>query len=214
MPHPAQPTRRPSDTEPVTSDVPWHGSTPAEVAAWALGPDEPGASFVDVMALSEDDLRWLRERPVEPDTLGGPAGDPDDEVRARPRPETVTGVGPEEPFWATPGVTPPSSAPTIPPRLSAAQEAVVALLGGGPLSGSRADTEAVLRLAEQAQAAALAELAEMDATGGHLTDDVRGTTTETWLRDTLRLSDPTARATVRTAVRLRDELPALGRGHR
>ncbi len=172
------------------------GLSPAQIASWSLTPpqrDLPG-TFVDVMELTEDDLRWLRERPAD---LGLDADD-----------GLVSGEG--EPFWATPGVTPPSVPDPVSPRLAAAQDAIDGLLAGGPLSGSRSDTEALLRLAEQAQAAALIELAEMDAVGGHLRQDLRGTTTATWLRDTLRLSDPVARSTVRLAVSLRDDLPVLG----
>ncbi len=210
------------------------GLTAAQIASWSLTlelPDPPG-TFVDVLELTEDDLRWLRERPTDPDlkmaddvtravddvvaegsAQGSVQGFPRDgaapAVEATPPVDASVPASASEPFWATPGVTPPSVPDAVSPRLAAAQDGIAGLLAGGALSGSRADTEALLRLAEQAQAAALAELAEMDATGGHLSESLRGTTTATWLRDTLRLSDPVARSTVRLAVALRDELPVL-----
>ena len=89
--------------------------------------------------------------------------------------------------------------------------AVDALVGYGPLSGSRADTAALLALAERARALALRELAEMDAVGGHLDPTRTGrTSTTSWLMEQRRLKQDAAHATVRLAVELRDELPRLG----
>ena len=186
--------------------------TPAQVASWSLTPERPdtAGTFVDVMQLTADDLRWLRERPTDPalndNDTWGPVGEAASAVAA-PAP-VVPPV--DEAFWVTPGVTPSSVPNPVCPRLVAAQDAIGGLLAGGPISGSRANTEALLRLAEQAHAAALAELAQMDAVGGHLSGELRGTTTATWLRDALRIADPVARSTVRLAVQLRDDLPALG----
>ena len=108
-------------------------------------------------------------------------------------------------WWATPGVTPSVRTSPVLDRLGAALDAVQAQ---GPLSGSRADTARLLALAERARALALRELAEMDVTGGHLRPGV-ASTTASWLRDVQRLSDGAARATVRLAAALRDDLPRL-----
>ncbi len=197
----------------------WLALTPAQIASWSLTPDLPDTSstFVDVLELTDDDLRWLRRRPCSqsfvvddstgevPSSLSLAAPGHGSDLAAPVVTEPVV-----EPFWATPGVTPPSAPVAVSPRVAAAQDGISALIAGGPVSGSRADTEALLRLAEQARSVALRELAEMDATGGHLSPDVRATTTGSWLRDALHLGDAAARAMVRTAVRLRDELPALG----
>ncbi len=192
--------------------------TPAQIASWSLTAERPDAAgtFVDVMQLTADDLRWLRDRPTDPDL---DLRDDDVPVEAAlPRATAADAAAAaasvvppvDEAFWVTPGVTPPSVPDPVCPRLVAAQDAIGGLLAGGPISGSRANTEALLRLAEQAHAAALAELAQMDAVGGHLSGELRGTTTATWLRDALRIADPVARSTVRLAVQLRDDLPALG----
>ncbi|MDP9497201.1 MAG: DUF222 domain-containing protein, partial [Actinomycetota bacterium] len=76
-------------------------------------------------------------------------------------------------------------------------------------TGRTADAAALLALAERVRALALRELAELELTGGHLA--AGAPTTAVWLRDTRLLSDATARATVRLAARLRDDLPALAR---
>ncbi len=109
-------------------------------------------------------------------------------------------------WWAVPGVTPPARTSPLLDGLSTALDAVEA---NGPLSGSRTDTRRLLELAERARASALRELAEMDLVGGHLRPGVASTTVS-WLRETQRIGDGAARATVRLATALRDDLPRLG----
>jgi hypothetical protein len=113
---------------------------------------------------------------------------------------------PEE--WVIPGARPRQA--LVSPLLADLRAALDAVLAHGPLSGSRADTAALLELAERARAAALRELAEMDAVGGHLRPGVRSTTAS-WLRDEQRLSDGAARAAVGLATALRDDLPGVGK---
>src|SRR5688572_9947741 len=67
-------------------------------------------------------------------------------------------------FWTVPGVAPP---PAASPLVSELRAAVDALAAHGAVSGSRADTAALLGLAERVRGLALRELAEMDAVGGH-----------------------------------------------
>lgn len=107
--------------------------------------------------------------------------------------------------WSVPGAPLPERRSPLLEDLARALDAVAA---HGPLSGSRGDTARLLELAERARALALRELAEMDATGGHLRPGV-ASTTATWLRQTRRMTDGAARATVRLATALRDDLPAL-----
>ena len=109
--------------------------------------------------------------------------------------------------WAIPGVTVPEPGPS--PLLTDLQRSLDALAAHGPVSGSRRDTALLLRLAERARGLALRELAEMDATGGHLRPGVQSTTA-TWLRDTQHLSDAAARASVQLATALRDDVPVVG----
>jgi hypothetical protein len=109
--------------------------------------------------------------------------------------------------WAIPGVTPPAAGPS--PLLDQLRGAVDVLAVHGPLSGSRADTAALLDLAERVRALALRELAEMDAVGGHLRPGVRSTTAS-WLRDEQHLTDGAARAAVALSAALRDDLSAVG----
>ena len=109
--------------------------------------------------------------------------------------------------WAIPGVTPAPSGPS--PLLAELARAVDAVVAAGPLSGSRADTAALLDLAERARALALRELAEMDVVGGHLRPGVKSTTAS-WLRDEQHVSDSAARAQVSLATALRDDLPGIG----
>jgi hypothetical protein len=59
-------------------------------------------------------------------------------------------------------VTPPQAGPS--PLLSDLQAAVDALVAHGPLSGSTADTAALMQLAERVRGLSLRELAELDAT--------------------------------------------------
>jgi hypothetical protein len=82
------------------------------------------------------------------------------------------------------------------------------LIAAGPLSGSRTDATTLLRQVDRLRGAALRELAEMDAVGGHQLTGVNSTTAS-WLRDSRHLSDGTARATVSLAIALRDDLPFL-----
>ena len=109
-------------------------------------------------------------------------------------------------WWDVPGQARPQAGPS--PLLADLRNSLDALSERGPLSGSRADTSALLELAERARALALREIAEMDATGGHLQSGTMSTTAS-WLRDERRLSDGGARGTVRLATALRDELPAV-----
>lgn len=113
--------------------------------------------------------------------------------------------------WATPGVPQPAAGPS--PLVADLRVAVDALDEHGALSGLRADTTALLVLAERARALATRELAEMDTVGGFVEPGVRSTTAS-WLRDTQQLTDPAARAQVHLAVQLRDTLPELGALHR
>ena len=110
--------------------------------------------------------------------------------------------------WVVPGVPRPS--PAVPALLTGLSAALDAVQAHGPLSGSRADTGLLLRLAERARGAALRELAEMDVVGGHLVAGEHPTTTASWLRDELCLTEGAARAAVRLATQLRDVLPRLG----
>ncbi len=111
--------------------------------------------------------------------------------------ETAAPVGapaaatPDDVFWATPGVTAPPAGPS--PLIADLRSAMDALGEHGPVSGSRADTAALLDLAERARGLALRELAEMDATAGHARPG-RTTTTASWLRDEQHLTDGAARA--------------------
>ena len=134
-----------------------------------------------------------------------------------PPAETVTGSAAEagsctdgraEPSvdWAIPGVARPAAGPS--PLLASLTGALDELTAHGPLSGSRADTTALLRAAERARALALREIAEMDAVGGHQLTGVRSSTAS-WLRDSRNLTDSAARSTVHLAVALRDDLPFL-----
>jgi hypothetical protein len=111
------------------------------------------------------------------------------------------------PDWAIPGVPRPPVGPS--PLLASLTGALDELVAHGPLSGSRADTTALLSAAERTRALALRELAEMDAVGGHQVVGVKSTTAS-WLRDSRHLTDGAARATVGLAVALRDDLPFIG----
>lgn len=82
-----------------------------------------------------------------------------------------------------PGITPPVAGPS--PLLEDLRGAIDALVAHDSVSGSRADTAALLDLAERARSLALRELAEMDAVGGHLRPGVTSTTAS-WLRVTGR----------------------------
>ena len=132
-----------------------------------------------------------------------------DPAAADPAATVPAATDPAEPVpaWAVPGVARP--APAVAPLLGHLREVLDAVEAAGPLSGSRADTALLLRLAERARALALREVAEMDAVGGHQVAG-RTSTTASWLRDERMLSDASARATVRLAVQLRDELPGVG----
>jgi hypothetical protein len=109
--------------------------------------------------------------------------------------------------WAIPGVARPAAGRS--PLLGGLTGALDELAAHGPLSGSRADTTALLQAAERTRALALRELAEMDAVGGHQLTGVTSSTAS-WLRDSRHLTDGAARATVALAVALRDELPFIG----
>jgi acid phosphatase family membrane protein YuiD len=93
-----------------------------------------------------------------------------------------------------------------PPEVRAVQ-AAVADLATAPASGRPGDVAAVLALAEQLRGLALRELAEMDTTGSFLS--AGALSTATWVRNTQMVSDLTARAKVRVATTLRDDLPQV-----
>lgn len=117
----------------------------------------------------------------------------------------------EEGWWAAPGVHEAVSdlAPAQPSAaVRAAQQAAADLLRQAT-SDRPADVSALFALSDQFRGLALAGLAEMDATGSHLTTGAA--TAATWLRDDRVLSDVAARADVRLGTALRDELPELGR---
>ena len=87
---------------------------------------------------------------------------------------------PAEPvFWDVPGQARPPAGPSL--LLEDLRRSLDAVAAAGPLSGSRADTAVLLVLAERSRALALRELAQMDATGGHLRPGARSTTAS-WLR--------------------------------
>ncbi|HEU0103260.1 MAG TPA: DUF222 domain-containing protein [Mycobacteriales bacterium] len=109
--------------------------------------------------------------------------------------------------WAAPGVPRPAAGPH--PLLAALSGALDAISACGPLSGSQADTGALLLLAERARAMALREVGELDATGGHQQPGRPPTTAAAWLRDSRHLGDGPARATVRLARDLREDLPEV-----
>jgi hypothetical protein len=125
---------------------------------------------------------------------------------ALPVPEAAASA-PESVFWDVPGQARPAAGPS--PLLAGLRSSLDALVEHGPLSGSRADTGALLELAERARALALRELAEMDATGGHLRPGL-SSTTASWLRAERRMTDGGARGAVQLATALRDDLPAVG----
>ena len=142
----------------------------------------------------------------------GPWPEPADEPVSERWCTCTTGANvepePTEPtVWDIPGTGRPQTVAA--PLLEDLRAALDALADRGPLSGSRVDTAALLGLSERARALALRELAEMDATGGHLQPGVVSTTAS-WLRDERRLTDGGARGAVRLATALRDELPAVG----
>lgn len=111
--------------------------------------------------------------------------------------------------WSVPGVSRPPVAPVLPPLLTDLTAALDDLDGHGPLSGSPADTLALLRAAERARGLALRELGELVATGVPLPGGPRATPAS-WLRDSQLLGDDAARASVRLAAELRDTLPQIG----
>jgi hypothetical protein len=110
-------------------------------------------------------------------------------------------------FWATPGVTPAAAGPS--PLLAELRGVLDRLEAHGSVSGSAADTAELLTLAERARGLGLRELAELDATGGHLRPG-QSITTASWLRDQQNLTDSAARGAVKLATALRDDLPAVG----
>lgn len=109
--------------------------------------------------------------------------------------------------WTAPGASGDAEAPVMSFEVAAAHEAVAALVAA-PVSGRPVDVAAVLRMAEQLRGLALQFLGEMEVTGSHLADGAP--TTATWLRDRQLLSDAGARAQVRLAAALRDDLPGVG----
>ena len=123
-------------------------------------------------------------------------------------PATSAAAEDEAPFWSVPGVTAAPPGPS--PLLTDLRSALGALAAHGPVSGSRPDTTLLFELAERARGLALRELAEMDATAGHAQPGMPLSTAATWLRDTRHITDSAARASVRLAVTLRDDLPAVG----
>lgn len=119
----------------------------------------------------------------------------------------------QRPWWFVPGVDDvPSERPAGPDRpdrqVVAVQQATSGLLDRTP-TGAPANVQALFALAEQLRGLALEELAEMHATGSHLSTGAP--TAATWLRQQRLISDVAARADVRLAVALRHELPGVGR---
>ena len=113
---------------------------------------------------------------------------------------------PEPSPWCIPGVR---QLPRIgPSAVVAALIAATDALHAAPPSGRPEDTAELFVLAERLRGLALRDLAELDAVGGHLA--AGAATAAVWLRDTALLTDQTARATVRLAGRVRDELGPLG----
>ena len=108
--------------------------------------------------------------------------------------------------WCVPGVRQlPRVGPS--PEVRALVDATDALQATPP-TGRAQDTAELFVLAERLRGLALRDLAELDAVGGHLT--AGAATAATWLRDTALLTDQAARAAVRLARQVRDELGPLG----
>lgn len=126
---------------------------------------------------------------------------------AAPRPQQDPG-GDEPPEWAAPGVH-RETRPEVPGVAVVLVQQAVRDLVAAPPSGRPADVAAVLGLAEQLRGLGLRELAELDASGQHV--DAGHATAASWLRATQTIGDDSARAAVRLAARVRQELPALGR---
>ena len=105
--------------------------------------------------------------------------------------------------WAVPGLLP---APGPDPSIAVAREAVAALVARSA-SGRPVDVAALFSLSEQLQGLALRELAEMDASGR--VAETGAVSTSTWLREELLLTDDAARAQVRLASALRDDVPQV-----
>lgn len=139
----------------------------------------------------------------------GPAG-PDQPDQDQPPGDQA------QPAWATPGVSGPApAAETVCGEVAAVQQAV-ARLRERSRSGRPVDVAALYGLSEALRGIALAELAELDATGGCRTTSPTATatatataTTASWLRETRTCTDVAARAEVRLAHRLTHELPQL-----
>ena len=168
-------------------------------------------TVVDVESVLESQLRTLLsdcQSTVELDELlhspYASADCADDE-----RDEVADPASSREPVdrWAPPGTGADGAAPAMSPEVAAAHEAVVALVAA-PASGRPVDVAALLRIAEQLRGLALQSLGEMEVTGSHLAEGAA--TTATWLRDRQLLSDMGARAQVRLAAALRDDLPGIG----
>lgn len=108
--------------------------------------------------------------------------------------------------WSRPGVSDDADAAVPSPAVDAVTTAVAAL-AATPASGRPVDVAALLRASEQLQGFTLRAVAEMDATGTFLS--AGAVTAATWLRDTEVISDLGAKAKVRLATTLRDELPRV-----
>ena len=94
------------------------------------------------------------------------------------------------------------------PRLQAVQQAVEAL-ADAPVSSRPVDARVLLVLAERLRALAVAAVGELDATGAY--GDDGAASAATWLRREQVLGVDAARATVRLAARLREDLPVVAR---
>lgn len=154
----------------------------------------------------EPELPELPEsEPELPDSGSATSREPSaPESRPESEPESEPDSG--SALWCVPGVRPVSVAgPSA--VLQTLVRAVQAVRQARP-TGSAVDTEVLLGLAEQLRGLSLRELAELDAVGGQQVSGAR--TSASWFKDTARVSEVTARATVRLAVRLRDEVPQLG----
>ena len=116
--------------------------------------------------------------------------------------------------WCVPGVTPSRPAepavevpaPVLLALRAAVDAAVHAVHEVGP-SGRACDVHEVLVLAERLRGLALVELGELDASRDYVA--AGSVSAAAWLRRTLTIGEDSARATVRLAGRLRQDLTTL-----
>ena len=123
-------------------------------------------------------------------------------------PTTADDDATAKPWWHAPGVDEQPAAPAGPSAGVVALQQQAEQLRRQMATGAPADVAALFALSDSLRGLALAELAEMDATGSHLTTGAP--TTASWLREQRTVSDVAARAEVRLATALREELPGVG----